>query len=173
MRLRHLAQMFHSLDPSPFRERELDATAEEFIADWASEYPARMELELVVFLEEARTESPAELDAAVGDAVRNHFEYRAQSARREYRALTSRGQRSILVGLLFYSMCFLAGQAIGRMIESPLGQLAGESLMVGGWVALWRPLEIFLYDRGEVRRRERELLRLARVSVRVDCPRVT
>jgi hypothetical protein len=148
-------------------------TAEEFIAGWASDYPAHVELELSIRLEEARREPEAELDQLVRDAIRNHFEYRAQSARREHRALTSRGQRSILVGLLFYSMFFLAGQALGRVTDSTLAQLAGESLMVGGWVVLWRPLEIFLYDRAEVRRREREFLRLARMSVHVVCPRAT
>ena len=35
-----LKQLFHSLDPTPFRERDLDPKAEEFIAGWARELPA-------------------------------------------------------------------------------------------------------------------------------------
>ena len=30
-----LQQLFNSLDPTPFRDRDLDPKAEEFIADWA------------------------------------------------------------------------------------------------------------------------------------------
>ena len=32
-----LKQLFNAIDPSPFRERDLDPNAEEFIADWAKE----------------------------------------------------------------------------------------------------------------------------------------
>ena len=32
-----LKQLFNAIDPSPFRERDLDPDAEEFIADWAKE----------------------------------------------------------------------------------------------------------------------------------------
>jgi hypothetical protein len=171
LRLRALAQLFHSFDPSPFRERELDATAEEFIAGWASDYPTRKEIELVVHLEEARRESEQELDAIVGDAVRNHFRYRAETKRREVRGLMQRGRRSLAVGLAFLSVCFIAGQALAQLRPGPLAQLGQESLVIGGWVAMWRPLEIFLYDSWDLRRRERNYLRLTAMRVRVTCPR--
>ena len=32
-----LRQLFNAIDPSPFRERDLDPDAEEFIVDWARE----------------------------------------------------------------------------------------------------------------------------------------
>ena len=32
-----LKQLYHSLDPTPFRERDLDPRAEEFITGWARE----------------------------------------------------------------------------------------------------------------------------------------
>ena len=32
-----LKQLFNAIDPSPFRERDLDPNAEEFIVDWAKE----------------------------------------------------------------------------------------------------------------------------------------
>jgi len=37
---------------------------------------------------------------------------------------------------------FLAGLMKGNR----LGQIARESLTIGGWVSMWRPLEVFLYD---------------------------
>ena len=39
LRLREIAQLFNSLDPSPFLERDLDAKAKEFIESWAAEIP--------------------------------------------------------------------------------------------------------------------------------------
>ena len=37
LRVNKIAQLFHTLDPFPFRERDLDKEAEEFIVGWARE----------------------------------------------------------------------------------------------------------------------------------------
>jgi len=43
-----LSQIFNSMDPSPFHERDLDDDAEEFIVGWAREFPRRDPVSLVV-----------------------------------------------------------------------------------------------------------------------------
>ena len=40
VRLRDLGQLFNTMDPSPFHEKDLDHDAEEFIESWAREFPA-------------------------------------------------------------------------------------------------------------------------------------
>ncbi len=35
VRVAELRQLFNAIDPSPFRERDLDPRAEEFIVEWA------------------------------------------------------------------------------------------------------------------------------------------
>jgi len=124
----------------------------------------------VIHLEEVRHETPAELNALVSDAIRNHFRYRAESKHRQHRALMARGRTSLAVGLAFYALCFVLGQALVRLTDSPVAELGQESLLIGGWVAMWRPLEIFLYDSWELRRQERELIRLSHMAVHVECP---
>lgn len=42
-----------------------------------------------------------------------------------------------------------------------------ESLLIGGWVAMWRPLEIFLYDWWPIRADARLFDRLAAMPVRI------
>lgn len=52
----------------------------------------------------------------------------------------------------------------------PLGspaQILRESLLIGGWVAMWRPMEIFLYDWWPIWARIRLLDRLARMPTRI------
>ena len=39
VRVAELRQLFNAIDPSPFRERDLDPTAEQFIVDWARDLP--------------------------------------------------------------------------------------------------------------------------------------
>ena len=130
-----------------------------------------MELELLVHLEEQRSEPPEDLNSIVGEAVANPFTYRADSKHREHRALMARGRRSLVLGLVFFGAAIAIANAIVKGEGLPLVELTRETVLIGGWVALWRPLEIFVYDSWDVRRQEREFRRLARMKVRVECPR--
>jgi hypothetical protein len=50
VRVETISQLFHSLDPSPFREKDLDKDAEEFIVNWACEIPSIEPIKIVVHL---------------------------------------------------------------------------------------------------------------------------
>lgn len=65
VRIRELAQLFNSLDPSPFHERDLDDDAEAYIVDWARELPADTRLTLVVHLPEAEAAKAEERGLAM------------------------------------------------------------------------------------------------------------
>jgi hypothetical protein len=39
-----------------------------------------------------------------------------------------------------------------KLIPTPLGSVLREGFLIVGWVANWRPLEIFLYDWRPMRR---------------------
>jgi hypothetical protein len=51
-----------------------------------------------------------------------------------------------MIGLAFLFACLSLISLIGNLGASPLSKLIQEGLLIGGWVALWRPIEIFLYD---------------------------
>jgi hypothetical protein len=167
LRLRELPQLFNSMDPSPFHDRDLDADAEEFILSWARELPPASEVELVLHL---TTPPPPERATAVEGAVRHYFAQRVELKDREYRLRWRRGRISLLVGLLFLAGCLLISELLAGLGESALSTVLKESLAIGGWVALWRPLEFFLYDWWPVRAELRLVQRLARMRVRLELP---
>jgi hypothetical protein len=45
-----LQQLFNSLDPSPFHDRDLDHDAEEYIVGWAEEFALPRPLKLFIYL---------------------------------------------------------------------------------------------------------------------------
>jgi hypothetical protein len=47
-------------------------------------------------------------------------------------------------------------------------RVIGEGLIIGGWVAMWRPIEILLYDWWPLRREIGELERLRDLRVEVQ-----
>lgn len=165
VRLQSLSQLFNSLDPSPFHERDLDRDAEAFIVSWARELPRHGPLELVVHVREAPKPERA---ASLEEAVRHYFRDHAALKEREFRQLVRRGRINVVIGLAFLAACFALGTTIGRMGYETLGDGIKESLIIGGWVAMWKPLEFVLYDWWAARDELRLLARLAEVKVTLD-----
>jgi len=77
-----------------------------------------------------------------------------------------RANRGILLGGSVVMIASLALHAI--LVDwntTPFGQGVGEGLLVLGWVALWRPIDILLFERFESRQERHLLDKLARVPV--------
>jgi hypothetical protein len=161
-----LNQLFNAMDPAPFRERDLDPNAEEFIVGWAREMQEDRPLALVVHLD--REPGTDEAAATLKGAVMMFFSERAKVTRQKLRLLLRNGRLSLVIGLVFLAASVLVGDVLAGMLQE--GRFAGvirESLLIGGWVAMWRPLEVFLYDWWPIRREARLFDRLANMPVRI------
>jgi hypothetical protein len=167
VRLRELAQLFNSMDPSPFLDRDLDADAEEFITSWAREHPAGQEFELVIHL---ATVPPPDRAAGVEEAVHHYFATRARLKAHEFRQLLRLGRTALIIGLLFLTSCLLLAGLANTWWPGTIGGIVSEGLTIAGWVAMWRPLEIYLYDWWPLRAERHILDRLARMSVQLVLP---
>jgi len=163
-----LRQLFNSMDPAPFRERDLDPKAQDYIVDWAREVSASRPMALVVRVD-SQTVTP-EAASMLRDAVGEYFRQRALSTRRQMRRLLRLGRISLLIGLVFLAIAFFVGEFIAGFFDKErYTRLVQESLVIGGWVALWRPLEIFLYDWWPIREETRLFERLSRMDVQLVC----
>jgi hypothetical protein len=167
LRLRELGQLFNSMDPAPFLERDLDRDAEEYIESWAMEHPAGSRFHVTLHLQQP----PAQAETAllITESIHHFFAYKAELTRRELRRLLSEGRTSLAIGLCFLAACLAAADAVGRSGLGDLTSLGREGLMIIGWVAMWRPVEIFLYDWWPLLRKRRvyQSLGHAHVSVAV------
>lgn len=170
VRVTELRQLFNAIDPSPFRERDLDPRAEEFIVDWASDLPADKPWGLVVHLD--RPAGPVDEGLALSDAVHEYFGQRVVASERRLRELFRRGRISLVIALAFLTASIAIGDAVsGYLGEQRLGDVIREGFLIGGWVAMWRPLEIFLYDWWPIRAHARLLQRLSTMAVRIEYTR--
>jgi hypothetical protein len=161
--LLRVEQLFNPLDPSPPAERDLAREIEEFIESWAREQHADAPLILRIHLRE--DPGPPERRELAAHAVRRYFRYRADLTERERRELRRQGRGTLAIGLPFLAACVAAGQLLAGPAGPTLGPILRESLLVGGWVAMWKPLEIHLYDHLPLRRRLRIQRRLADAEV--------
>lgn len=75
------------------------------------------------------------------------------------------------IALAFLALATLAGDALAAYVpDSLVGGILREGFLIGGWVAMWRPLEVFLYDWWPIRAEARHFERLSTIPVRIEAP---
>ena len=58
LKLHDMNQLFNSMDPSPFIEKDLDDDAEEFIVSWAQEFSPDAPIKLRIYLDQWPAKTP-------------------------------------------------------------------------------------------------------------------
>ncbi len=165
LRVRELTQLFNSLDPTPFLNKDLDRACEAFIENWALSLPDESHLHIIVHVENLTDATAA--GELVSEAIHNYYGYKIELVQGQLRQLLGLGRTSLAVGLVFVTSCLLLAEAFASVLPVAAGKIARESLTIIGWVALWRPIQIFLYDWWPLKKRIRVFhnLQFARVSV--------
>jgi hypothetical protein len=165
LHLHKMSQLFEALDPSPFREKDLDHRAEEYIVESVKEFRLRVPCALVIHLDE---EIEISEERVIEDAIRVHFARRAEVLQRNLRDLLRRGVTSLAIGVAFLAVVFVIAQLVGRVASgNGFAMLFREGLIIVAWVAMWRPLEIFLYDWWPIVGERRLYERLSQIEVRI------
>ena len=164
VRVEQIGQLFDTLDPFPFRERDLDKDAEEYIVGWAREFPRDQHLKIIIHVPESelKTESAGE----VAGALRRYFAYRADLVGRDLNELFRVGLMSLMIGGTVLALCVFAARTVTNLrANDNVSRFVEESLIILGWVANWKPIEIFLYDWWPLARRRNLYRRLAAANV--------
>jgi len=165
IRLREVRQLFHTLDPAPFREKDLDEAAEQYLLEACREAGSHRPLRLVVHL--PRPEAQSDAARTLADAVHNYFGYRERQLRTDTFRLLRFGAFSFALGLGFLVACLVLRR---WLVARPLlvdRAIVDEGLLILGWVAMWRPTEALLYDWWPLAWRRTLLRRLASIPVEV------
>jgi len=167
VRVTELSQLFNSLDPSPFAERDLDDDAAEYIVGWARELPKQAKLAIAIHLPEPEARKAEE--HGLKTALTNYFLQRAEAQQRELNELFRNGRRYVAIGLPILIVCFMMSQIVrSRLDTGPLASTIAESFLLVGWVANWKPIETFLYDWWPLKRRRDLYHRLAAAEVMIE-----
>lgn len=165
IRLHEVRQLFHTLDPAPFREKDLDDAAEQYLVEACREVGTRRPLRLVVHLPAA--EARSEAARTLADAIHNYFAYRERQLRADTVRLLRFGAISLAIGVVFLIGCLALRRwlvAYGPVIDRAI---VDEGLLILGWVAMWRPTEALLYGWWPLARHRILLRRLASIPVEV------
>ena len=161
-----LKQLFNSIDPSPFRNRDLDPKAEDFIVGWAKDLPRNVPIALVIDLDrpaglpneatvlrEAIHESLVKEQRCTGADFGSCFASVKEPSHRF--GGVNRGHRPGPSDRYFDQRQRDWRRSFARALRSGLE------------ISMWRPLEVFLYDWWPIRDEARLSDRLASMPVRI------
>jgi hypothetical protein len=133
VRVDELSQLFDTLDPFPFRERDLDKDAEEYIVGWAREFPRDQPISIVIHA--PADELKGEYADQMGPALNRYFAYRAEIIARDLNELFRIGRQSLLIGVTVLAACVLVSRAaVAALGSGNVGRFMEEGLIILGWV---------------------------------------
>ncbi|CAN5806226.1 hypothetical protein BH11GEM2_BH11GEM2_38670 [soil metagenome] len=156
-----LAELFNSLDPSPLHTRALAPSAEHYLISCAGARRANASLQL-------RIHCPASLEAhraEVSDGIRAHFRRAHALGQRTFKRRLRMGAGALAGGVIVLALSVGLRGTFGDANGRGLGAGFAEGLLILGWVAMWRPIEILLYAHWEGHLDHAVLDRLARIPV--------
>ncbi|MEO8207354.1 MAG: hypothetical protein ABI615_14345 [Chthoniobacterales bacterium] len=165
LNLRDINQLFNTIDPSPFVEKDLDRNAEDFILSWAHEFPLDEPVDLIVHLKKLPQNHNA--TTLVEEAIHNYFAYKVRLNKMEFGRLMKQGQMSLVVGFSFLGACLLLTKLLMSNTQGLTLDFLKQGLTIAGWVAMWRPMEIYLYQWWPLRHRGKIFDKLSHMPVEV------
>lgn len=164
IKLRSADQLFDGRDPAPFHERDLDAEAVEYVLGAFQEISPKARIKVVFWVAGPLQISPETLV----EAVRAHFRYEIDKLRRRIREHVRQGEIALMVGLVVLTVFLTLAELTRWLPGGTLRQILREGLTITGWVAMWRPLELLLYDWWPLVRQRRLCERVAEAEMSVQ-----
>lgn len=166
IRIRSLAQLFDPLDPSPISSRSLAAGVVDYIVERAGGAADKGQLALLIH----GPDSLVEHEADIARAVAAHFRASHAKGEKQFVRRLRVGGTTLIVGLAVLAVAIVLRTLIRGASNGALAQGLGEGLLILGWVAMWRPVEILLFEHWESHLDHAVLDRLARIRVTVSTP---
>ncbi|AFZ34708.1 hypothetical protein Sta7437_1135 [Stanieria cyanosphaera PCC 7437] len=164
VKLSSISQLFNSFDPSPFIEKDLDDEVENYIVQSVREFSINTPLKLIFYLPPEKQDEAKQI---LPEAIHHYFDYRKQNSEKELRTILRQGRTSLIIGLVFLFTCISTTEFTNWLASGPLTHIFQEGLVIIGWVAMWRPIEIFLYDWWSIKNNQKLYDKLSQITIEI------
>ncbi len=145
-------QFYNLLDPSSEEEKDLDEETETYIRNAVEDLTPeeRKRARIVLYLSPHLYQNSS-TRKNMEKAVTANFAYRLYHENRKYEFAMARGKRYLVHGLIFLVVCLVISSMFPRIfLENDINLALAQSFVIIGWVALWKPVEFYLYDRRDL-----------------------
>ncbi len=136
--------LYDDKDPSPLNVRDITPAVEQYIVDCVREIPSSLGIRIDFYFY-TFTGDANDVDQ-LRKSVSDFFKYAAIVKKAEFKNKIMQGLKSLLMGLTFLFLCTYSSHAFVEYSDSLLKAFFIEGVTVLGWVSLWNPVQIFLYE---------------------------
>lgn len=164
LRVRSVEQIFDVRDPAPFREKDLDDDFARYLILAVKSHPNAEHVEINIH---SPSNTPQFSAHDLDDAIKTYFNFEASSVTQDLKSMLNDGRTSLMLGLAFLITC----ESIAFFLIKDTGVFGAaikQGLTVIGWVALWKPVNTFLYEWWPLRRRRVLLKKLEAAKVNLE-----
>ena len=146
--LNDLSQLFTAPSGDPFLEEPSLVSGIELILDELTPYALGWGARTKTTIMLPKGSLDPSLANKTSAAVKRYCQFKIRQNQHALVALRWQGIKALQMGIIFLAGClflsaFLSGTAL---VPGFLGTLLSNGLEIAGWVSLWRPIEIFLYE---------------------------
>lgn len=164
IRVSEVQRLFDSRDPAPFRERDLDETFTQYLEAYIDELSVRRPLRLQIYI----THKSAEVGPQViRDAIHEYFKYQIQIKQGQFSKVLRTAQLFLLIGLVILCLCLGLSELVKKISSEIISTTMREGIVIFGWVSMWKPLELLLFDWYPIYDRIRIYKRLVNAEIEV------
>ncbi len=140
----YLEQLFDKRDPNPYRSKDLDDDVDEYLISSSQEIGHNKIGKLRILSLENANDQSLEI---VKTAIKDFFNYRYDITDKKLKTVLALGFKTLLIGLFFLSIAIFISHSLGKKLENDFfGHFVKEGLILIGWVSMWKPINIFLYE---------------------------
>ena len=162
VRVESVEQLFDNRDPAPFRDRDLDPALVEYLLDGAKDLMS-LPLRLNIWL----GTSPS---VDVPRAVKAYFQHEIDRTNRHRKEQVRAGLIGLAIAIAVLVALIAVVAIAERRLTGTVGTALAEVLVIVGWVLMWRPLDVLVYDRIAWVRNRRILESIRDASIAVQAP---
>ena len=141
-----LAQFFVVSEPDPFDPQARFASGLETIVSELKPKALIRKVRATIVLPSHQITPDAE--TRLREALTRFCQYHVRQNRQDLISLRWQGIKALQNGVIFLGICVLLSTLFENAETLPewLRRLGSEGFLIAGWVSLWHPIEILLYD---------------------------
>jgi hypothetical protein len=83
---------------------------------------------------------------SVRDAINTFLTYQADRQHGDLKSFIKRAQVFFAIGVSILAVCLAVAQNIPKLEPPGVFGILREGVVIFGWVSIWKPLEVILYD---------------------------
>jgi len=165
LKLKDIRQFYNSFDPAPFRERDLDPKAVEYIVDCVKEHTLKTKISLLILVPNEQLND--ELVSSVKSAIKTYFDAETNIIKRKFKRIIYQGRKAFMIGIFFLVAALSFSELINSHFSGFLFRILSEGLFIASWVGLWYPISVFLYDWWPIVNERKVFEKIRDISVKI------